>query len=317
MAANRLERFAHNLDWNLLRTFVVVVEEGSITAAANRLLLQQPAVSMALKRLEQTIGHRLIDRRPGRFELTEAGARLHAQCRDIFSAVVRLPSQLEAIDEDLRGHVAIHTVSHVHNPHWEARLGAFFREHPKVSVTVVVQTTADVIHAVERGVATIGLCDGVIPDHLEKSFYKREYYGLYCGRGHRLFGVSEVAPAALRSEPYVAFTADVLGGQHMNAVTAARAIGGFGHQVRAVTSHVEEAIRLVAANVGIGMLPVHHAALAAVEGDVWLLPLAGTVQPADVWRITNPVAALSPAETAFLRHVAETEAFVHGEREDG
>jgi len=69
MAGNRLERFAHNLDWNLLRTFVVVVEEGSITSAANRLLLQQPAVSMALKRLEQTTGHRLIDRRPGKFEL--------------------------------------------------------------------------------------------------------------------------------------------------------------------------------------------------------------------------------------------------------
>ena len=41
MAESRLERFAHNLDWNLLRTFVVVVEEGSITAAANRLLLHR------------------------------------------------------------------------------------------------------------------------------------------------------------------------------------------------------------------------------------------------------------------------------------
>ena len=71
-----LERFAHNLDWNLLRTVVVVVEEGSITRAAGRLLLQQPAVSMALKRLEQTVGHRLIDRRSGRFELTDAGERL-------------------------------------------------------------------------------------------------------------------------------------------------------------------------------------------------------------------------------------------------
>ena len=46
--AGRLERFAHNLDWNLLRTFVVLVEEGSITAAANRLLLQQPAVASVI-----------------------------------------------------------------------------------------------------------------------------------------------------------------------------------------------------------------------------------------------------------------------------
>src|SRR5687768_9264146 len=115
MPDNRLERFAHNLDWNLLRTFVVVVEEGSITAAANRLLLQQPAVSMALKRLEQTVGQKLIDRRPGRFDLTEAGEKLHHQCRDIFAAVVRLPNALETAGDDVTGHVSIHSVSHAHN----------------------------------------------------------------------------------------------------------------------------------------------------------------------------------------------------------
>ena len=91
MADDRLDQFARNLDWNLLHTFVVVVQEGSITAAANRLLLQQPAVSMALRRLEKTLGHRLIDRRPGYFEMTEAGRKVYLQAREAFGAVVRLP----------------------------------------------------------------------------------------------------------------------------------------------------------------------------------------------------------------------------------
>ncbi|WKL29799.1 LysR family transcriptional regulator (plasmid) [Sinorhizobium meliloti] len=290
MTNNRLERFAHNLDWNLLRTFVVVVEEGSITAAANRLLLQQPAVSMALKRLEQTIGQKLIDRRPGRFDLTEAGEKLHLQCRDIFAAVIRLPHVLETAGEEITGHLNIHAVSHAHNPAWDRKLGSFFRMHPKVTISMTVATTVDVLSAVERNIATMGLCDGIIPEGLNKSFHIRERYALYCGRGHRLFGVDGVDFHDLRGDPYIAFIADVLGGQHMNSVTAVRAVGSFGQQVRGVSCNVEEVMRLIAANVGIGMLPDHIASEAVVAGDLWQLPPIATCrrQTFSAFRIRIP-----------------------------
>ena len=44
-------RFVWEIDWNLLRTFTVIVEERSLTAAGNRLLLKQPTISNALRRL--------------------------------------------------------------------------------------------------------------------------------------------------------------------------------------------------------------------------------------------------------------------------
>lgn len=311
MVESRLERFAHNLDWNLLRTFVVVVEEGSITAAANRLLLQQPAVSMALKRLEQTTGHRLIDRRPGRFEVTEAGERLHRQARDIFAAVVRLPDALESAGSDISGHVSVHAVSHVHHPGWDARLASFFAMHAKVTIGITIQTTADVISAVERGLASIGLCDGIIPPGLDRALYKRERYALYCGRGHRLFGAEDAMLNDLRGDHYVAFTADVLGGQHMNAITAVRAMGSFGQEVRAVSSHVEEVARMIAADVGIGMLPTHLAAPYAEAGQLWQLPPYDDLPTQDVFVITNPAAMLNPAEQAFLAHMQGLEPLIH------
>jgi DNA-binding transcriptional LysR family regulator len=311
MAESRLERFAHNLDWNLLRTFVVVVEEGSITAAANRLLLQQPAVSMALKRLEQTTGHRLIDRRPGRFEVTEAGEKLHRQARDIFAAVVRLPDALESAGTDISGHVSIHAVSHVHHPGWDARLAGFFDTRPKVTMSVTIETTADVISSVERGLASIGLCDGIIPSGLDKVLYKRERYALYCGRGHRLFGVRDAMLDDLRGDYYVAFTADVLGGQHMNAITAVRAMGSFGQKVRAVSSHVEEVTRLIAADVGVGMLPNHLAEPHVNAGHLWQLPPYDSLPAQDVFVITNPAAMLNPAEQAFLAHMRDLEPLIH------
>ncbi|ANK75490.1 LysR family transcriptional regulator [Ensifer adhaerens] len=311
MANDRLERFAHNLDWNLLRTFVVLVEEGSITAAANRLLLQQPAVSMALKRLEQTVGQKLIDRRPGRFNLTDAGARLHAQCRDIFAAVIRLPNVLETAGEEITGHLNIHSVSHAHNPAWDRKLESFFRLHPKVTLSVTVATTVDVLSAVERNVATMGLCDGNISDWLNRRFHVRERYALYCGRSHPLFGVEGVDFNDLRGNPYIAFIADVLGGQHMNSVTAVRAIGSFGQQVRAVSCNVEEVMRLIASNVGIGMLPDHLASPAVAAGQLWQLPPYSDLPSTDVFRISNPNAILNPAEAAFLAHVADTEPLDH------
>ena len=56
------ERIARELDWNLLRTFVVLAESRSITEGAARLRLKQPSVSSALKRLEDRVGRKLIDR---------------------------------------------------------------------------------------------------------------------------------------------------------------------------------------------------------------------------------------------------------------
>ena len=62
MGSAETEPLEQRIDWNLLRTFAAIVEEGSITRAARRLEFTQPAVSNALKRLEDQLGRRLIER---------------------------------------------------------------------------------------------------------------------------------------------------------------------------------------------------------------------------------------------------------------
>jgi DNA-binding transcriptional LysR family regulator len=300
MVDNRLDRFARNLDWNLLRTFVVVVQEGSITSAANRLLLQQPAVSMALKRLEDTIGHRLIDRRPGRFEMTEAGHKVYLQAREMFGAVVRLPDLTAEAGGEIAGHVSVYAISNAQNPAWDVMLASFFRAHSRVSVSFTVETTVNVIRAVERKVATLGLSDGVIPDGLERMLHARERYGLFCGRGHRYFRRSDLKLDDLRGQPYVSFTADVLGGEHMGPVTAVRAFASFGQWVRAASANVEEVQRMIRADIGIGMLPLHLTAPLVATGELWQLPPHDDLPVTETWQITNPGSPLNPAETAFL-----------------
>src|SRR5688572_14998547 len=97
------QRLPFHLDWNLLRTFMVVAEQGGITRAAEFLGLRQPSISSALKRLETTVGHRLIDRGPSHFALTEAGRILLQESRAMFEAVAQIPGLMNTAEGHVTG----------------------------------------------------------------------------------------------------------------------------------------------------------------------------------------------------------------------
>jgi DNA-binding transcriptional LysR family regulator len=73
--------YGRDLDLNLLRVFAVVAESGSVTEAASRLYLTQPAVSAALRRLTATVGAPLFARSGRGLALTSRGERLRDTVR--------------------------------------------------------------------------------------------------------------------------------------------------------------------------------------------------------------------------------------------
>ncbi len=68
--------YARDLDLNLLRVFVAVVDAGSVTGAAARLYVTQPAISAALRRLRTAIGAPIFARHGRGVALTERGLQL-------------------------------------------------------------------------------------------------------------------------------------------------------------------------------------------------------------------------------------------------
>ena len=69
MASDELRK----LDWNLLRVFSEIARAGGVSEAARKMGRKQPAVSLALKRLEAHLGAKLCERGPAGFRLTEEG----------------------------------------------------------------------------------------------------------------------------------------------------------------------------------------------------------------------------------------------------
>lgn len=73
------------LDLDSVRLFVLVVELGSLTKAAEAAGTVQPVVSQKLKALEQRLGRRLIDRTPRHLRLTEDGQVFLPKARDLLA----------------------------------------------------------------------------------------------------------------------------------------------------------------------------------------------------------------------------------------
>jgi LysR family transcriptional activator of mexEF-oprN operon len=82
------ENFGRDLDLNLLRVFVVVADTGSVTKAAARLYLTQPAVSAALRRLTSSVGAPLFVKHGRGLVLSSQGERLLVTARPHLQALV-------------------------------------------------------------------------------------------------------------------------------------------------------------------------------------------------------------------------------------
>lgn len=295
------ERRLRQLDWNLLHSFVVLAQSRSVTEAAQRLGLQQPSVSSALKRLEERLGRRLIDRAPGRFELTPAGELLYAEALDIQGAVLRLTTVLRETTDEVRGHVRITVASHVVCPLFDAALAEFHAAHPAATVQIDVMTSNDAIASVEARAASFAIC--LVRDRnprLEYSRLYREFFGLFCGPPHPLFSREGLTRSDLKGRTSVSFRTDRLE-DVLKPVTLMRAAHDIGEDVVGTSSNLEEVRRMIIAGLGIGPLPLHVAARDVAAGDLWQVPPYDDLPAIDVHLLWNPRSKLTRAEEILLQ----------------
>jgi LysR family transcriptional activator of mexEF-oprN operon len=82
------QAYGRDLDLNLLRVFVVVASVGSVTRAAAKLYLTQPAISAALARLTRSVGAPLFARSGRGLSLTPRGAQLFARLAPLLRSII-------------------------------------------------------------------------------------------------------------------------------------------------------------------------------------------------------------------------------------
>lgn len=297
------ERFTRELDWNLLRTFLVVVQEGGITSAAARLCVTQPAVSLALKRLESHLGRQLVQRGGGRFRITEAGEGIYREVVEIYGNISRFGMMVRDIREELSGHVRVLLVSRVQTRFLDDAVREFHENHPLVTFRFDVQSAAEVHMGLQQKMGSLGVCLMREPvPGLASEILVRQTYRLYCGASHRLFGQDSLVTNDLRQENFVSFISDQIDGM-LSPLAVFRAREGFAGRTVGSSSNLEEVRRMIVCGLGIGPLPEHIAAPDVASGMLWPLPPFDGVAPVDIHVAWNPSARLNPAEEAFIEHL--------------
>lgn len=295
------ERLARDLDWNLLKTFLVIAKSKSITDAANTLRLRQPSVSASLKRLEGRIGKKLVDRSPGFFRLTKAGTLLEKEIIEIQGTILRFETLLRDTDDEIRGHVRIAMASYVESPLFDKALSQFHQQHPHATLSIEISASR---HALENLVArrvSIGIC--LVKDRSPKLNYKRlfrEHFGLFCGPAHPLFGKKNLLPTDLAGHSSVSFVTDQMG-DALRLVALMRAQANLDDRVVGTSANLEEVRRMIIAGLGIGPLPIHVAKRDEKSGVLWRLPPYESPPAIDVYLVENSKAQLNRAEAAFCK----------------
>lgn len=138
-----------NLDIDLLRTFVVIAAERNFTRAAERLMRQQSTVSLQIKRLEDVLGHRLLDRTPRSVDLTPEGEAVLAYAQkilDLNDEVVSLTHEPQ-----MQGVVRLGTPEDFATQHLPDILSRFVQAYPSVALEVTCDLTLNLAQGFRKG----------------------------------------------------------------------------------------------------------------------------------------------------------------------
>ncbi|MCB1832310.1 MAG: LysR family transcriptional regulator [Geminicoccaceae bacterium] len=143
------------LDAELLRSFVAIAETGGFTRAAERVHRTQSAVSMQIKRLEETLGQPLFEREGRSVALTPQGELLLDHARRILRAH---HEAIAAFDTHaVRGRVRFGSPDDYASTFLPGILARFARSHPLVHVEVVVDSSVRLLEMQAAGDVDLAL----------------------------------------------------------------------------------------------------------------------------------------------------------------
>ena len=136
------------LDSELLRTFLVVTNSGSLSAAATRIFRSQSAVSLQIKQLESILGHTVFQRHARGVKLTAVGEELLPRAQQVVDLLDETINRLRS--NPLQGAIRVGIPDEYGDSVLTGVIARFARNHPQVQLSVRCGFSADFPEALAR-----------------------------------------------------------------------------------------------------------------------------------------------------------------------
>ena len=135
-----------SLDLEAVRAFIHIAELGSFTRAAEALRTTQAAVSLKLKRLEERLGFRLVERTPRYVELSAHGATFLEHARKLIEVHDRAISMVAGA----RRRLTIGISDHVAGPELPALIARMNAQDPQLLIEIRIGSSGDLLQSFDR-----------------------------------------------------------------------------------------------------------------------------------------------------------------------
>ncbi|WP_109477517.1 LysR family transcriptional regulator [Paraburkholderia sp. C35] len=292
-----------NVDLVTLRVVVAAADLGSISAASHSLDLAVAAASARVSALEEYLAFKVFERSPRGVYLTPNGHMLVERARALLLDADRLSADLRDYGRGLQGHVRVLANSSSLLEVLPQVLRTFQAEFPLIQVQLDECGSPEVPVALLEGRADIGIVDlSTAPNGLEFFDFFDDTLVLVTPADHKLALLQHASlHDALDSDFIMLANATALS----NRLTAAAAQAGKPIRIRMRMRSFDAVTRMVAAGLGVGVLPYE-----AVAPQRTVLPIK-TVPLDDAWaRRTHRIATrlggyLSPASRKLLEALRE------------
>ncbi len=282
-----------------LEYFLKVVQEGSFSKAADRVFRTQPAVSIAVRRLEEEIGLPLLDRTQKTPVLTEAGQVVHDYAQRILDLRDQVGQAIAEMQSLKRGRVRIGANESTSLYLLPDVILAFKQQHPHVKVEIFRHVSEHLPREVfDRNVdfALMALEPG---DRDIESFpVLKDELILIMSPKHHLAGRLAVKIKDLGKETFIAH--NVKAGSRVKVIEAfARNHTPLNIGLELAT--IETIKRFVQKRIGLAFVPRMCVREELERGTLATAPVQGLTYNRTLWAAHRRGASFSPAANAFLK----------------
>ncbi len=281
-----------------LRLVAAIADCGSLTRAAERIHLAPSSASHRLTQFEAALGTPLFVRHARGLRPTAAGESLLRHARQVFAQLEQMHADLAPYASGLNSQVTVFANTNAINCFLPEDLGDFLREHPRIRVSLEEQPSPAIIQSVAAGQVEIGVvaADSSLSG-LETQAYRHDRLVLIVPDYHPLATREALDFSEALDQPFVCLHAG--SAIHTFMMNAAAQLGAR-LDVRIQVRSFNAVCRMVAAGVGIGMVP--NSSNVAVDG-LKALKINDAWAPRDLQLCVRSRAALTPAAAALFDHL--------------
>jgi DNA-binding transcriptional LysR family regulator len=192
------------MDLRQLRAFMEIVRLNSFTKAAERLRIAQPAVSMAIRKLEDELELVLFNRQDRKVSLTAEGEIFLEHARRILEGVKSAELEMGDLRGLVKGEVRIGIPPMLSSYYFPEIILDFKKRFPNLNLSVLGEGAWRIQQLISQGELDMGVIAGRnIPDDLDTRHFLREEVVACVPTGHRLSAAPSVPFADFVREPLV------------------------------------------------------------------------------------------------------------------